>query len=247
MQAACDAAYEGAKSSLQHFEKIPPVEKKADRSPVTKADRETELRIRSVLRASFKDHCIVGEEYGEDGPKESPFKWWIDPIDGTLQFIRGIPFWGSVIGLEYQGEIVAGCLHLPAIQIEVYAGKGLGTKMNGTPCRVSKVKKIKDATVATGSLFRATATERKKVLQLASKAYDPRGSFDVFSHVCVISGKMDAAVDFAIKPYDVSAIKICLEEAGGRYTGFRGEDSIYPKSGISSNGLIHKECLSYLR
>jgi histidinol-phosphatase len=246
VQAACDASFEGAKASLKWFERIPPVEKKADRSPVTRADRETEIRIRKILRSYFPDHLIFGEEFGEEGPKESPFKWWIDPIDGTLQFIRGIPFWGSVVGLEYRGNVVAGCLHLPAIQLQIYAGRGLGTKLNGSACRVSKVSKLKDATISSVGVLRASATQEKKIARLAREAYDQRGAFDVFSHACVISGKMDAALDLGIRPYDVSAVKICVEEAGGKYTSWDGENSIYAAAGVSSNGLIHRQCVKIL-
>jgi len=242
---AREASFAGADRSLKYFTKIPPVETKADRSPVTRADKEAESEIRKVLRKHFPEHLVVGEEHGIDGPTGSEFKWWIDPIDGTMQFIRGIPFWGSVLGLEYQGEVVAGVLLLPAIEVEVYAAKGRGCFMNRQRCRVSKVNKLANSTLSTGGLFRANAAERKKVLNLASKAYDVRGTFDVFSHVLVISGKMDAAVDFGIKPYDVSAIKICVEEAGGLYMGLNGKRSIYEKSGFTSNKLIHKECLRY--
>jgi len=239
------ASFAGANRSLKYFTKIPPVETKADRSPVTRADKEAESEIRKVLRKHFPQHLIVGEEHGVDGPTGSEFKWWIDPIDGTMQFIRGLPFWGSVLGVEYQGEVVAGVLLLPAIEVEVYAAKGRGCFMNRERCRVTKVKKLANATISPGGIFRGTASHQKRVLKLASNAYDVRGTWDVFSHVLVISGKMDAAVDFGINPYDVSAIKICVEEAGGLYTGISGKPSIYEKAGLSSNKLVHKECLSY--
>ncbi len=240
---ARDAALIGSQKSLKYFDRLPTVEKKADRSPVTKADRETESAIRKVLKQKFPSHQIIGEEHGPEGPEGSEFRWWIDPIDGTLQFIRGIPFWGSVLGVEYQGEVVAGAILLPAAGIEMWAAKGLGCFMNGKACRVSKVSNLKNATISTGNVFRGSPKERSRTLKIASKAYDVRGSFDIFSHVLVISGKMDAAFDFAIKPYDVSAVKICVEEAGGRYCGLGGEDSIYSSAGFSSNGKITSECL----
>lgn len=244
-KAACDAALAGAKISVRHFEKVPPVETKSDRSPVTKADRETELAIRKVLRQRFKDHEIVGEEFGVDERTQSEFRWWIDPIDGTMQFIRQIPFWGSVIGVEYQGEVVAGSLHLPLINWTIWAGKGLGCYGNGKALQVSKIQRLRQATVVPGGLFRAKGKDRTHTMQWLESAYDHRGSFDVFSHALVISGRVDAMVDFGIKPYDVSAVKICVEEAGGVYTDLKGKKNIHSGHSLVTNRRLHKECLSF--
>src|SRR5258708_11604084 len=102
------AARKGGERALRYFRKGVPVVKKIDRSPVTRADREAELVIRGILKKSFPGHQLCGEEFGWDKTLSADLKWWIDPVDGTLQFIRGLPFWGTLLGLEYKGEVVAG-------------------------------------------------------------------------------------------------------------------------------------------
>ena len=113
--------------------------KKSTALPVTRADREGEVVIRGVLSKAFPDHQLCGEEFGWDKNISPDYKWWIDPVDGTRQFIRGLPFWGTLLGLEYKGEVVAGVMHHPAINLTLWAGKGLGCYANGKRVYVSKI------------------------------------------------------------------------------------------------------------
>lgn len=215
---------------------------------MTRADREGEVVIRAILSKSFPAHQLCGEEFGWDKNVCSDYKWWIDPVDGTLQFIRGLPFWGTLLGLEYKGEVVAGVIHHPAINLTLWAGKGLGCYANGKRVHVSKISRIQDGTLTYGGI-RRIAKERygKKMLDLLKTCYDDRGFGDSFGHSLVIQGMTEAMVDPIVKPYDVAPIKICLEEAGGKFTDLKGNITIHGHNALSSNGLVHSQILKATR
>jgi histidinol-phosphatase len=242
------AAHKGGQRSLKYFQKGVKVVKKVDHSPVTRADREGEMVIRGVLSKFFPKHQLCGEEFGWDKKVSSDYKWWIDPVDGTLQFIRGLPFWGTLLGLEYKGEIVAGVIHHPAFHLTLWAGKGLGCYANGKRVFVSKIPKIQNGTLTYGGI-RQIARERysKKMLSLLKTCYDDRGFGDCFGHSLVIQGMTEAMLDPIVKPYDVAPIKICVEEAGGKFTDLKGHSTIYGGNALSSNGLVHQQVLKAVR
>ena len=144
------AAQKGGQRALGYFRKSVKVIRKIDRSPVTRADREAEQIIRGIFQKRFPTHQLCGEEFGWDKNAASDFKWWIDPVDGTRQFIRGIPFWGTLIALEHKGEVVAGVIHHPAIQLTLWAAKGLGCFANGKRVHVSKIQNLKGGTLTYG-------------------------------------------------------------------------------------------------
>jgi histidinol phosphatase-like enzyme (inositol monophosphatase family) len=242
------AAQKGGERALHYFRKGVPIIKKVDRSPVTRADREAEVVIRGILGKAFPHHQLCGEEFGWDKSFSPDFKWWIDPVDGTLQFIRGLPFWGTLLGLEYKGEVVAGVIHHPAISLTLWAGKGLGCYVNGKKTHVSKISKIQNGTLTYGGI-RRIAKERygKKMLNLLKTCYDDRGFGDCFGHSLVIQGMTEAMVDPIVKPYDVAPIKICLEEAGGKFSDLKGKKTLHGGNALSSNGLVHNQILRVTR
>ncbi len=141
---AVESAQLAGSFTLGYFNASPPVELKADRTPVTAADRGAEERLRERIERAFPTHGIVGEEYGEKSGT-APARWILDPIDGTYSFICGVPLYAVLIGFEWEGEAVAGVIHMPALQETVYAARGLGCRWNGRPARVSDVKEIGDA------------------------------------------------------------------------------------------------------
>lgn len=246
--AARYAAQKGGQRAMKYFRKNVSIIKKVDRSPVTRADREAEQVIRGILSRAFPAHQLCGEEFGWDETVKADFKWWIDPVDGTRQFIRGLPFWGTLLGLEYQGEVVAGVIHHPAIGLTLWAGKGLGCQANGKKVHVSKIPKLEGGTLTYGGIGRIVPkTYGKAFLKLASSSYDDRGFGDCFGHSLVIQGMVEAMVDPVVKPYDVAPIKICLEEAGGKFTDLTGQKTIYGGNALSSNGLTHNQVLKAVR
>ncbi len=237
------AAQKGGQRALKYFRKNVSVIKKVDRSPVTRADREAEQVIRVILGKAFPGHQLCGEEFGWDKNHKSDFKWWIDPVDGTRQFIRGIPFWGTLIGLEYRGEVVVGVIHHPAISMTLWAGKGLGCYANGKRAYVSRIQNLKGGTLTYGGIRLTPKSYRKKLTDLIAICYDDRGFGDCFGQSLVIQGMTEAMLEPVVKPYDVAAIKICLEEAGGKFTDLSGKKTIYSGNSLSSNSLVHSQIL----
>src|SRR5918992_4317853 len=135
---AVDAAWQAGKITLEYFQTGTPVERKADASPVTLADRRAEEKLREGIQRTFPDHGILGEEFGEVAGR-SPYRWVLDPLDGTRSFIQGVPLYGVMMGLEHQGQPVLGVVHFPALGETVYAAKGEGCYWNGRRARVSAV------------------------------------------------------------------------------------------------------------
>jgi histidinol-phosphatase len=247
LSVARKAAQKGGARALKYFRKNVPVIKKVDRSPVTRADREAEKVIREVLHKSFPFHQLCGEEYGWDKAVRSDFKWWIDPVDGTRQFVRGIPFWSTLVALEYKGEVVAGVIHLPALKQTLWAAKGLGCFYDGRRARVSRIPNLKGGTFTYGGIRLTPKSYRKRLTDLIAKSYDDRGFGDAFGHALVAMGQVEAMLDPVVKPYDVAAVKICVEEAGGKFTDLKGKKTIYGGSALSSNGLTHAQVLRVVR
>lgn len=241
------AARKGGQRALQYFRKNVAVVKKVDRSPVTRADREAEQVIRGILQEAFPAHQLCGEEFGWDPNLRSDFKWWIDPVDGTRQFIRGLPFWGTLVALEHRGEVVAGVIHHPALDLTLWAAKGQGCHANGRKAHVSRIPDLRGGTLTYGGLRLTHPSYRKRLTDLIATCYDDRGFGDCFGHSLVIQGMVEAMLDPVVKPYDVAAIKICVEEAGGRFTDLKGKESIYGGNALSSNGLVHSRILRAVR
>jgi len=240
LKVAEQVSVKAGKNSLKYFNKKIAIDSKDDNSPVTRADREAELIIRDTLGKRFKNHKIIGEEFGTSGPK-SDYKWWIDPIDGTLQFIRGLPFWGSVLGLEYKNEVILGALHFPAIGLSLSAAKGHGCFANKKRAKVSQIKSPSKSLILHSGLRMLRPAEMKRLRLFTRRCRDDRGIGDAYGHSLVIRGIADALVDFRVNPYDVSAVKICVEEAGGKFTALSGENSIHERSILCSNGLLHEK------
>jgi len=241
------AAQAGGQRALRYFRKNVSVIKKVDRSPVTRADREAELVIRGILGKAFPAHQLCGEEFGWNEGQKADFKWWIDPVDGTRQFIRGIPFWGTLLGLEYKGEVVAGVIHFPALKSTLWASQGQGCFVDGKRAHVSKIPNLKGGTLTYGGLRLTPKSYRKKLTDLIALSYDDRGFGDAFGHALVIQGQVEAMLDPVVKPYDVAPVKICVEEAGGKFTDLKGNKTIYGGNALSSNGLTHGQVLGKVR
>ncbi|HEY7680426.1 MAG TPA: inositol monophosphatase family protein, partial [Terriglobia bacterium] len=143
---ATDVAREAGASSLRYFQKEIEVEQKADESPVTVADRTGEQILRARIQSKFPEHGILGEEFGGLRP-EAEWRWVVDPIDGTRTFVRGVPLWGVLVGLQNKGEPVLGVAHFPALSETLCARHGGGTWWNGTRVRVSRTARLEDATL----------------------------------------------------------------------------------------------------
>ena len=247
LEVAIAAAQAAGEIALRYFRTRLTVDYKSDRSPVTQADRECEQCIIEVLRQSFPDYGIVGEEFGERGGGARP-RWIIDPIDGTKNFIRGVPYFAALIGLEEDGEVTTGVIYAPAVDDLLYAQKGTGAFDRNGRLRVSSVGALRDGTVVFGGLdiFRK-AGRWDGFERLVWASGRQRGFGDYFGHTFVARGQAEAMVELDLKPWDLAAVKIIIEEAGGRLTDFTGAATIYGGDAIASNGLVHDEILKLLR
>src|SRR5215813_10840255 len=247
LTAAIDAAKAAGEIALRYFRTNLTIETKADRTPVTRADRECETRIVEILSGRFPDIGFLGEEYGER-PGTRNARWIIDPIDGTKNFIRGIPFFATLIALEEGGEVTTGVMLAPAIGDLLYARKGQGAFANGRPVHVSAITDLRDAMLIHGGLKDLKVRPCwQPFLRLVDATARQRGFGDALGHSVVICGQAEVALEPEIKPWDVAATKILVTEAGGRFSDFAGSPSIYTGSAVISNGRVHEEVLQMLR
>jgi histidinol-phosphatase len=246
LEVAIAAAKAGGDVALRYFRTAVQVEYKGDRSPVTRADRESEQRIVEVLTAAFPEYGIVGEELGERPGVGA--RWIIDPIDATKNFIRGIPFFASLIGLEEEGEVTVGVAYAPAVGDLLYAQKGVGAFDANGRVHVSQCRTLRDSLVLFGGIdvFRQAGRWRG-FERLVQESGRQRGFGDYFGHTFVARGQAEAMVELDLQPWDMAAIKILIEEAGGRFTDFGGTATIYGGNAIASNGLVHDELLAIFR
>lgn len=229
---------------------------KANRTEVTEADRNAELAISAMVLEERPHHGLYGEEHGVVGDAESPWRWVIDPIDGTSNFVRGIPVWASLIALTHadHGPVV-GVVSAPAMGRRWFAAKGLGAVSTGMesrdtgldrPLRVSSVASIDEAQVCiTYSKGWDEIGLTHELVTLQQRAYRARGFGDFWQHMLVAEGAIDIAVDaVGVMPYDLAAVMIVVEEAGGTFTDRHGVRTFESDTAISSNGLLHVETTS---
>ena len=239
LEVAAGAAREAGKATLRHFQTRLAIQWKADLSPVTAADRESEEVLLSILLREFPGDAFLGEEGGER-PGTTGFRWIVDPLDGTKSFVQGVPLYGVMVGLEDPaGDVVAGAISFPALGELVLAARGEGAAWNGRPARVSAVADLKDACVLYGSYrgFRDTGTAGAfERIVAASRVC--RGWGDCYGHVLVATGRAEAMLDPVIAVWDAAALLPILEEAGGRFTDWKGQRTVHGRSGISTNGKV---------
>ena len=227
------------------------IETKPDLTPVTDADKAVEKKIREVLAAWRPDDLVVGEEFGTPDLSGDKYYWVIDPIDGTKNFLRGIPTWATLIGLcNPDGAVVVGLVSAPALYRRWFASLGGGafvSENGGEPKRieVSKVRELKDASLSYSDLL-GWGSRKAAILALQEKIWRTRGLGDFWSHMLVPEGAVDIAVEPVLALWDMAALDIIVREAGGRFTNLDGKDGSHGGNGVSSNGLLHTEFLQAL-
>jgi myo-inositol-1(or 4)-monophosphatase len=245
LSVAIDAAYAAGRRTLAYFNTPGPVETKSDNTPVTRADREAEEMIRRTILRHFPSHSILGEEGGiHEGDRA--YRWIVDPIDGTKSFICGVPLYGVLIGVEVHGQPEVGVTYLPATDEMIAAAAGLGCHWNGREARVSKVEDLSEAVVCCTSI--TSAMHRSDAFEtIASRAKVTRGWGDCYGHVLVATGRADVMLDPRINPWDCAPLLPILREAGGHYTTWSGEPTIWGPDGVATNAALHREVLEILQ
>ncbi|MCI0545690.1 MAG: histidinol phosphate phosphatase [Candidatus Rokubacteria bacterium] len=218
---------------------------KPDQTPVTQADREAEQAITAILGAAFPETGFLGEEFGQRGPTAR--RWIIDPIDGTKNFVRGIPFWAVLIALEEHGEITTGVVLNPVTDELYWARKGDGAWAGGTRVRVSPCARMEEATLLHSSLALLRDGWWDGFVRLVDATPRSRGFGDYYGYCLLAHGKAEIYLETDLKAWDVAPMKILVEEAGGRLTTFAGTDDIYDGTVLATNGRLHAEALRLLR
>jgi histidinol phosphatase-like enzyme (inositol monophosphatase family) len=246
LEVATEVAWAGGRSTLSRFNTRLPVELKGDGSPVTAADREAERFMRALIRERYPDHTLVGEEYGVEAGS-APVRWILDPIDGTRSYIRGVPLYGTLVGVEVAGEPVVGAIAIPAQDELVAAGRGLGCHWNGRRCRVSPVARLADAlSVATDLRAVRARTGDARAHAWSAAVGLERTWADCYGYVLVATGRAEVAMDAVMAVWDNAALLPVIEEAGGTFTDWQGRRRIDGPDAVATNGLLHAEALAFL-
>jgi histidinol-phosphatase len=256
MEFAAEIAHEAGQLTLRHFRSGDlVVERKADKSPVTIADRDAEQLLRDRIAKKFSGDAVIGEEHGTSSGT-SGYVWVLDPIDGTKSFIHGIPLYTTLLGVLKDGEPVVGVIHAPALSETVFAARGGGCSYvregeAPQPARVSRVKRLSESLLLTTEVTsfsdRPSGDDLDKFLQLQKVARLTRTWGDGYGYLMVATGRAEVMIDPIVNLWDAAALQNVIEEAGGRFTDWQGNPTIHAGEAIATNGLVTEEVLAFTR
>lgn len=253
LRVAIELALLGGRSTLELFQSANiDVIRKGDDSPVTQADRHAEKLIRGELEKRFADDAILGEEFGEQAGT-SEYQWIVDPIDGTKSFISGVPLYSTLVGIVQGKQCLGGVIYIPALNEIVFAAKGTGTwhsTRGAVPsrCHVS-TRRLSDGLFVVSQVDSFAARSGgagQGYLSLEKEAYVTRSWGDGYGYLLVATGRAELMVDPIANPWDLAAVQPVVEEAGGRFSSWSGEATVFGGDGIGSNGLVHDQALGLL-
>ncbi len=240
------AAQEAGRIALGYFDTAVAVETKSDQSPVTIADRSAEQALRTRLHRAFPDDGFLGEEFG-DTPGTSGYRWIIDPIDGTRSFIRGIPIWATLVGLEYRSEMIAGIAYNPVWNQTHRALRGDGAYRDERRIRVSDEPALAKSLLSYSSYgFFKAAGRQNTFTQLLASTERSRGYADYYGFVLVAQGSIELMADHGVHLWDVAGLQVIVEEAGGQLTDWHGKRDLERPDVLASNGKVHAAALEIL-
>ncbi|WP_028637004.1 histidinol-phosphatase [Nocardioides sp. URHA0032] len=223
---------------------------KPDLSPVTDADQAVEESIRRTLSRVRSRDAVTGEEHGSTG--HSQRRWVIDPIDGTKNFVRGVPVWATLISLVVDEEVVLGVVSAPLLQRRWWASNGNGawtgrSLLKAIPCQVSDVRRLEDASLSFASLSGWDERDRlDDFLSLMRRCWRTRAYGDFWSYMLLAEGAVDIAAEPELEVYDMAALDVIVREAGGRFTSLDGSDGPFGGNALATNGHLHEAALSFL-
>jgi histidinol-phosphatase len=215
------------------------VETKPDLTPVSEADKAAEEAIRGLVASSGRGEGVLGEEFGDDG---GDARWIVDPIDGTKNYVRGLPVWATLLALAREGEVVAALVSAPALGRRWWAARGEGAFADGSRCWVSQVARVEDAVVSTTSPVEAGEAWHG----LARRAWAARAFSDFWQYCLVAEGSLEVAADPELKLWDYAAVDLIVREAGGRCTTFAGAAPEPGGSFVATNGRVHEAAVAAL-
>ena len=225
------------------------VRHKADDSEVTDADKGAEAVMRRRLREARPDHAVLGEENGlGDSDAGARWRWVLDPIDGTSNYVKGVPIWATLIALQHDGESVVGVVSAPALGRRWWARRGGGAFVNGEPMHVSSVDRLEQSHLAYASLASwFDYADGSAFVTLARRVWRTRGIGDFWMHMLVAEGGFDVACEPIVALWDLAAVQVIVEEAGGKFTDLSGRAWPDGASAVSTNGILHDDVLKALR
>lgn len=253
LELALEASRQAGQITLEHFRRDDlKVERKADDSPVTVADRLAEEHLRGRIAAAFPGDALLGEEFPER-PGTSGFRWILDPIDGTKSFIHGVPLYSTLVGVEHHGRPTIGVIHIPALDECVYAMVGHGAwrvdkGRSPQPARVSTCDRLADGLLLTSELASFDEAGCREVFErLHATARLCRTWGDGYGYLMVATGRAEVMIDPILNVWDAAALLPVIQEAGGTYTDWQGNPSIRAGNGVATNGRLRDEILAVTR
>ncbi len=254
LKLAREIAVLGGKKTLEFFQKDNyEVERKADASPVTAADRAAETLLRERISAAFPQDAILGEEFGEEAG-ESGFRWILDPIDGTKSFISGAPLYGTMVGVEFEGQCPVGVVYIPGLDEGVYAAKGQGAwhfRGDAEPVRAqaSKCQDLSQGVFVTSQVdsFWLREGGAEVFQELQKRAYVTRTWGDCYGYLLVATGRVEVMVDPEMNVWDAAAVQPIMEESGASFTDWSGQPTIHSQEGIGAAPGVVEEVLAITR
>jgi histidinol-phosphatase len=239
-------AYRAGKITLGHFNTDVHVNLKENNDPVTAADHAAEDFVRAEIERKFPGHAIVGEEFGSNNG-DSPFRWTIDPIDGTKSFIRGVPLFGVLIGLEIEGIIRVGAAYFPPLDEMLCAADGLGCWWNGRRARGSEVGEISKACVLTSDFERLGERDPTLVQRFAKRKALLRTWGDAYGYLLVATGRAEICIDPFLDIWDYGPYPVILREAGGYFGTWSGEEGHTRGDALACNAALKPEAVKLLQ
>lgn len=245
---AVETAWQAGRLTLGYFQTDLKTDFKSDNTPVTEADRRAEELILGRIQEKYPGHNVVGEEHGISGDESASHRWFIDPIDGTRAFSRGVPLYSVLIGLEIDGHIRAGVSYFPALGEMLAAAEGLGCWWNGRPAKVSNVQRLQDGVLVhsdAGSFETFGRAKEWKRLKAASGFR--AGWSDAYGYLLVATGRAELMLDPIMNVWDCAPFPVILKEAGGYFGDWQGNPTIYAEESLATTAEILPQVLSLIR
>jgi len=242
-----ETAFLAGRQTLGHYQAGVHVDKKADNSPVTIADRNAEQLIRSRIEKRYPTHAILGEEFGESTSEEATHRWFVDPIDGTKSFVHGVPLYAVLIGLEIEGVIQVGAAYFPGLDEMIAAADGLGCWWNGRRAAVSECVSLDQAVMAYTDLNNMDLYGKRSAFdRLRKSTYYRAGWGDAYGHMLTATGRVEIMLDPIMNAWDCGPFPVILREAGGYFGNWQGEETIYANEALSTSKLLLPKVLEIL-
>ena len=239
LQAVTEVARLAGDLALRHYRTGLAVDAKADGSPVTEADRAAEAAARAWIAQRFPHDTVLGEEFGLTGGGDGGRRWFIDPIDGTKTFVRGVPLWGTMIAVAEGDTVLAGAVYCPAVGELVAAARGEGCWHDGARCRVSATADLAQATLlVTDATFPYTPARAARWQALAPRVAVARTWGDCYGYLLVATGRAEAMLDDRLSPWDAAALVPIIEEAGGTWSDWAGTRALDGGDGVATNAAL---------